>query len=204
MTARNLFLSLVGAFCILIPNLSSAAASLTILDQASPFNSVSINQGGNFTVDINVSTTTEQISGFSYLLTISALGSGSFSLTSRDIAGAPYTASDFTFNNASVFSGSNATLDPTNNNDLGATLASPLAAGSYFLARFVISSLPSVPLGAYTVSFNAASVFDQDFNEITPLTTGTYTVNVVPEPKTWFMLALGLTVIVLFRRRQTT
>jgi hypothetical protein len=204
MKPNSLFPIICAAFALLsFQTTSRADALLTLTDSSSPFDSISINPGDTFSVNVNLATTTEQVSGFSYLFSVSIAGSGSFSLTSRDITGAPYSVGDLTNTNAVVLSAPNALFDPTTNSDLGATIVTPIAAGSNFIAQFAIASTIGVAPGTYTISFNTASVFDENVNEI-PLTTGSYTVTVIPEPTTALLLAGSLTAMMLLRRRRAS
>lgn len=173
---------------------------LSFEDLSGPTNSVSINPGDSFSFSIYLSSDVDQIAGVSYQFESNLAGSGLFIITARDISTAPFTASDLITPNASLFTGSNASLDPQVTVDLGASFGA-IAPNTYNIGSYTLSSSVLSSPGSYTISFANALVIDQDFNEITP-SLNTYTVTVVPEPATWALLAGSLTTVMIFRRRR--
>ncbi len=182
-------------------NSALSAVSITFDDGLGDPTSVTISPGDSFSFSLKLTSTSELVTGISYFFQ-SSDPSGKFSIAARDISGSPYT---FLFiANSTIFSGSNATLDPINNNDLGAgvdDVFSPTGVGTFLIANYTISSNATIAPGNYTLSLIGTDVADQDGEPVLH-STNTYNITVIPEPGVGMLLGVaGLAGVVLRRRR---
>ncbi|HJT82436.1 MAG TPA: PEP-CTERM sorting domain-containing protein [Chthoniobacterales bacterium] len=162
--------------------------------------SITVNLNTPFVLNLQATTTASSTGGLDYWLQSSV--NGVFSITGRDESVGPWTdgaftdaqvtASTDTRSNSANAAGADGLADnelsPRNAFNLGASqeIGDPtVGPGTYNVANL---TLTADTLGSYTISTATYSGFG--INEQTP-TQGTITVNVVPEPGTWSLLALG-------------
>ena len=206
-------LALLASLCgsLLLADAAQATVILTLTDNTGSPTSVDVNPGVAasrfFSFNINL-TTTEPITGLTYLLeTPNAGGSGKFQITARDTTGALFTGSNLTTTNGSVLLAVNALLDPRNNNDLGGTVSDPfvdcILPGTYFVATLTMEALSTISTGTYTIqtALQSATGCQPNFDEL-PIARATYSVNVVPEPASAWLLCLGGALLGGTRRRR--
>ena len=181
---------------------AAAAVSLSLLDTFGDPSSVILSPGQSFTVRLEFTTSAESIRGLSYELETLGLGSGQFRITQRDIVSSPF--DDLITTNAIALSPANALLDPQNDSDLGAVVTSnAVGAGTYLVANYTIQALPTIPSGlTYTIETANGIATDDNFNDL-PLAPATYSVQVVPEPGAAGLLAIGLSTLAFYRRRES-
>ena len=209
--ARSLALvaSLCGSF--LLAGAAQAVVTLTITDNIGSPTSVNVNPSVPasllFSFNVNL-TTTEPLTGLTYLLeTPTAGGSGQFRIAGRDTTGALFTGSNLTTPNGTALLAANALLDPRNNNDLGGTVSDPflecIPSGTYFIATLTMEALPTISGGTFTIqmALQSATGCEPNFDEL-PIARPTYSVNVVPEPVSAWLICLGGPLLVGTRRRR--
>ncbi len=198
----RILIAFIALFCGMERSL--AAVTLTLEDSSLPAFSTTISPGQSFDVTAFLQIETESVVALTYTFTISASGSGFFSISARDTSVADYINGTLTTANAVILSGSNALLDPTNGTtvgteDLGASF-DPLSGGKFTLANFTISSSLSVAPGNYTLSISNGLVGFEDFTGASPLTSP-YTITVIPEPSAIALVGCGIAFLLWNRRR---
>jgi len=165
--------------------------------------------GSSFTFSINLAFTpggnVSNLEGLSYWFTQrSPVGAPfNFAITLRDVTGSPFTdlqTPGLTYPQ---------NLNPTNANDLGALLASgatPLGAGTYFVANITISIANTAAPGEYVISNTTAggktSVITDSAGHTFAIPEADYIIDVVPEPATWLAPSLGLAALLFSQRRR--
>jgi hypothetical protein len=226
---KRIFLSTAAAIGLFVSGSAFGAVSLLFTDNDATPTATSVAPGGTFNVSVVLSSTssasTDQVIGLQYFLQSSGPQAGIFTITNRTTppSGDPSNPfSDFTNPNATVLAAGNATLNPRNNNDLGAVLDNVNSPKSNnfgngtttfnpaLVANYTIAVSPSAAPGTYTLSFvGTASTpleytnpafADLAFSAPTggPLLS-TFTV-AIPEPAS--LMALGGVGLLLVRRRR--
>lgn len=143
---------------------------------------VDVLPGDTFEFDLTLSTDSINL-GISYLLSVSAEGSGLFSITGRDVSGSTFT--DLLVSNAVLLNPPDALLQPTNVYDAGAGVADvfePNAPGDWFVARLAIMVSELVAPDFYTISIVQGIMDDGEFGVEIPVES--MVVQVIPEPGT--------------------
>ena len=166
-----------------------------------------------FTITLNVTNTApnamSDVAGLSYWFATSGANNiGFFSITRRDATGSPFnTLIDSSMQNDGTGPGypqpilveTGGGAHGGNARDLGATTPSGFTQAtnaSYFVATITISIAPNTPLGSHSIfttslpsgnPSEANNLAGGQFN----LPVATFTFNVVPEPATWSLIALG-------------
>jgi hypothetical protein len=104
---------------------ASATVQLSITDGDSTPTAGSAPRGGTFSFTLNLISTAEQTTGLDYFLRDNTFVSGTprFRISDRNITGSTY--SDPFFADAAVEAQPSSLLNPSNDNDLGATLGQP-------------------------------------------------------------------------------
>lgn len=182
-----------------LPALAQQPYVLTFSDTSSDPGSVLVAPGSSFNVTLTLTATASSIA-VDYFLQILNGGSSQFRITGRDLSGS-------TFNqpitsNSIALQPSRALLNPQNDDDLGGSISnpnSPNGPGAFLLANFTLQVLPGAANGSYTLSTANASVGDAMFND-NSVSNATYTVNVIPEPATVFLLGAGAFLLLCPRR----
>lgn len=165
--------------------------------------------GSSFTFSINLAFTpggnVSNLEGLSYWFQQKTPAGApfNFAITLRDVTGSPFTdlqTPGLTYPQ---------NLNPANANDLGALLASgatPLGAGTYFVANITVSIDPSAAPGQYviddTLTGGKTSVITDSAGHTFPIPEADYFIDVVPEPATWITPALGVIALLLVQRRR--
>jgi autotransporter-associated beta strand protein len=188
-------LVLLGTLCGVLSLASSAkaAVALSLTDNVGTPNSADVNlaipgsRSFSFTVNL---TSTEGLTGLTYLFDAPGSGSGQFQLTARNTTGAIFSGANLTTDDATVLLPGNALLDPRNNGDLGGTVADPnsecILPGTHFVATLTLEANAAIPAGLYTLqtALQSATGCGPIFNEISmPL--ANYTVHVVSDIPVW-------------------
>ncbi|MGB8168742.1 MAG: hypothetical protein WCF18_14695 [Chthoniobacteraceae bacterium] len=185
---------------LLLASRADAAVSFSLSDTNGAPNSVTVAPGDSFSVQLQLTSTTELLLGLSYNLEAFGLASSQFRITDRSIGTSPF--SDLTTTNAIALQASSALLDPINNADLGGTLAdvfSPVGPGSFLVANYTIQALPTIaPDNTYNIGTAAGIATDDAFAGVA-VTNATYSVSVIPEPGT---AIFGLCVLGAFGARR--
>ena len=165
-----------------------------------------VNANSSFTLTLNLSASQgEQLTSVGYRLSISAPGSGLFSIIGRDITGSLFT--DTTSTNGQITStgdsalpsGADNLLNTENDRDLGSSVADPFTPtdgpGPFFVNTLTISS--TATSGTYTISlFTGANVgFGDPLNPDSQSISANSSFTVVPEPSTYALMALGTLMI---------
>jgi hypothetical protein len=183
---------------------SMAIGSLTQTGTGLSTFSITSNQTFQLTLMIN----TNFISGgITYFLMVSNNGSGFFRITARDATLSPYP--DPVQDDATVFGGNAALLNPVNDFDLGAYNTpggGTDPAGNYTIGILTISAL-NVPPGQYTIfTDNRSTVLDRTGGGLgdVAVTGAIATINVIPEPNATGLAILGgaILIIVVWRNRR--
>ena len=200
-------LTLLGSLCgLLAMNApSQGAVILTFNDLVGDPVSVTVDPSNPsslcFTFNVSMNST-EAITGVTYLLETPSPatqdGSGKFSIFNRNTTGAAFSGPMLTTANATVLSPANALLDPRNNNDLGGTVLDPLnesisPGANVLISQITLCADPSILPGSYIICTylpSATADLAGGFDEI-PIARAIYTVNVVPEPVSAWLLCLG-------------
>lgn len=178
---------------------------------------INILSNGTFSLDLNIVTTFNS-TGITYFYQVSNNGSGLFQLTSRNTTGSPYPdpTTNNPFSNAAIatLQFSNDINNPPGNQhavnraDLGATndqFDPDDLAGSYFISTITFQALNAAPGQYFIFLDDRASVAGSGATDH-PFGSNMITINVVPEPSTYALLALtaiGFAVVVYRRRRAT-
>jgi hypothetical protein len=165
--------------------------------------------GTSFTFSINLAFTpggnVSNLEGLSYWFTQrTPVGAPfNFAITLRDVTGSPFTdlqTPGLTYPQ---------NLNPTNANDLGALLASgatPLGAGTYFVANITISIANTAAVGEYVISNTTTggktSVITDSAGHTFAIPEADYIIDVIPEPATWAGATLALAMLLLTQRRR--
>lgn len=167
--------------------------------------------GGTITLSLQLFSTSEVTNAVDYWLTqFSGPGAGVFSITGIDYTGSMYPDPSAgtggfdpgdNFNNSTGAPGADGTMDnrlfPRNGPDLGSTktvTTSNNPAGTNQIAIFTLSILPGAAQGLYQIrsfdytgfGWSSTTTADQPFAAQAAIN-----VNVVPEPATWSLIALG-------------
>ena len=214
-----------AAAITLTPVPARAAVNLSLNSGGN--SSIAVHPGSTFTVSLNVTSTSESLTGVDYYFTINGAAAGKVRLTGRDLTGSPFVDPNMinTGDNGSspgVLDANFSLLNPKNSLDLGATLtnvsvALPPNTGSnpstYLLGKYTFSLDPNLAAGNYTLSTTSLSgsgavtqapfFSEQSFSQ-----PATFSVIVtpsvasgVPEP-TGAMALLGFGGMALRRRRR--
>lgn len=188
--------------------LQSAVAQVSFV--ASPGSQGSLAPGATFNVQIQLSiagTTPNNVQGFELLLETTAANSGFFSITGAT-AGSPGVPTAFpTYPDALTTGKSNHSGFAQNQFSQGFSFNSVVGTAPFsnvLLETLSISIAPNTPAGTYTffttnfsgsgnrastISNSSGDTFGDAANE--PITQGSFSVTVVPEPATWAFMALG-------------
>jgi hypothetical protein len=175
--------------------------------------------GTSFTFAIDLAFTPggniSNLEGLSYWFT-QRTPSGSpfnFAITLRDVTGPPVGG---TASGPSPFTDLQTpgltypqNLNPTTAKDLGALLASgatPLGAGTYFVANITISIANTAALGEYVISNTTTggktSVITDSAGHTFAIPEADYIIDVIPEPATWLAPSLAAFALLLFTQRR--
>ena len=131
------------------------AVTLTLTDTTGAPDAVTITPGASFEVILRLNSTSEFTSGVSYLLEAFGSASSGFTITARDLTSSSFT--DVIVTDGIALAGSGGLLDPVNDFELGALVASdPNGAGEFQIARFTIQASPTLAPGNYTLGTNTA------------------------------------------------
>jgi len=148
---KHIVLSLLAS--MVIPAASAlATVTLALTDQDATPLSTTVAKGSNFTVRLNLTSTSEQTTGLDYFLAALGSGSGHFYIVDRDISTSPY--ADPSFVDSVVEAQPDSVLNPRNAWDLGATLNnvnSALNSGTYLVANYTIHVNADTPNATYTI-----------------------------------------------------
>lgn len=132
---------------------ATAAVLLGFSDNDASPTAGAVAPGGSLGLTVWLTSSGEQSTGLDYQLRVpAATVSGLLRVTSRSMAGSPY--SDPFFTDTEVATAPGSLLDPSNDLDLGATIAnplSPLGAGTHLVANFALAIGATTPLGIYTI-----------------------------------------------------
>lgn len=184
-----------------------AAVSLVLTDNDATPDAVTLNAGQSYTVTLNVTSTSEKLTGVDYYFQLSGAAAGMMSITQRNISASQF--SDPLLLDSSVTGPIQGAAQSTT--DLGATVnnvSNALTAGTYLLAQYTIAVDPSLAPGTYTLSTwalpgSGAVMEAPTFNEKAFDGQAAFTVTVAPtvatpEPTAVALLGFGG----LLRRRR--
>jgi hypothetical protein len=196
-----------GAALLGIANSAHAAVSLILTDNDATPQAITVNPGQSFTVTLNVTSTSEKLTGVDYYFQLSGAAAGKMSITQRDES-----ASQF---NDPLLLDSSITGPINKQFDLGATInnvSNALSAGTYLLAQYTISVDAGLAPGTYTLSTwdqpgsgvvrEAPTFNEQAFDQQALFTVNVAPLVATPEPGAAGMLVLGGSLLVLRRRRR--
>ncbi len=205
--AGTFLLLAMGSVAFFFTPFRTQAQVVTLTDTVAPTNAVTVTQGQTFIFSINITTTVDTV-GITYRLTepTGTAVAPHFQITARDTTGTAF--GDLTTTNTVMLQATNPLLDPSNNNDLGGTIAAsdptnPKPAGTYFIATFTLQALPTTPVGTYSIQLTSDSVLaNADFSE-TPIASAPYlvTVTAIPEPSSLAFIGIFGCVMLVARRR---
>ena len=167
------------------------------------------NAGDSFTFSINIAFTPggniSNLEGLSYWFQQKTpVGSPfNFAITLRDATGSQF--SDLQTPSPSYPQ----QLNPSNSSDLGGLLASnatPLGAGTYFVANITVSISNTAAAGEYvldnTLSGGKISVITDSSGHTFAIPEADYTIDVIPEPATWITPTLSFVALAFTQRRR--
>lgn len=198
-------LPILTVFPALFPAAAPGSVNFNLTDNDATPTTASVGKGGTVPFTLNLTTTAgEKTTAVDYFLQSST--SNVFTISTRNTASSAY-PDPYTSDATITSSGSNPGLNPRNGSDLGGTVTNPsmptTGAGPFKVADFVLSVSASAPAGVYTIStFTNPGVgwVDQNFNDNSINTQGSFTITVTPEPAGAAVAGLGL--FLLGRRRR--
>jgi hypothetical protein len=189
---RAFVVAVVAALCCSMPAL--AAPQLTLSDSSGDSSSVTIVQGGSFTIDV-ILTADTGFTGLTYFLETTSGGSGNISITGR--TSNTWTGNGLTDSITSdpgILALFDATLSPRNGKDLGYSatdVSTNIAPGTYSITSLTLASTASTPAGDYTIRTASATLTDAQFSEFS-IPVSSYTVHVMAVPEAASLTLLGL------------
>jgi hypothetical protein len=193
---HKLALALVAALAL--PTMAFATVGTVDLSY-SPLSSNVTSPGSSVTLTLQMTVSgfsgADAVAGFDGLLTSLNSSSGAFFIQTRttNTGGSfpdPQTA------DATIVTRPGSNLDPSNNNDIGASVnpfpSGAVQNGTYTLSTWVIGVDAGVAPGTYNFTTTTNIWTDQTGAEHSDLGAGTFSLVVgVPEPGTWSLMALG-------------
>jgi hypothetical protein len=196
---HKLALALVAALAL--PTMAFATVGSVALS-FSPLNSNVTSPGSSVTLTLQMSVTgfsgADAVAGYDGFLTSLNSSSGAFFIQTRTTP-ANSTSSPFSdpqTPDSSIVTRPGSNLDPSNNNDIGASVnpfpSGAVGNGTYTLSTWVIGVDSGVANGTYNFTTSTNIWTDQIGGEHSDLGAGTFSLVVgVPEPGTWSLMALG-------------
>lgn len=164
-----------------------ATVALTLSDGTEPAGSVEVMPGQSFDVAVSL-VADEGVVGFTYFLSISAPGSGKFSIAARSIPPeSPF--QDKITADVAILLPDVALLDPHSNRDLGLLadiVSTDVPPGSYLVSTLTISTAADLAPGTYTLSIsggeNGVLQGSNASEMVLPIVPGSYTIVVPGDP----------------------